>query len=317
MGAKIAFLAPDDGKMEYLRALAPDADVAWVDSNLGTEEQVALMQDAVVIFADGKVEVAVARRCPNLKLVQVSSAGTDRLDVAGLAALVRQRFPEYSPAQVVTYLKEHADRHSNPNNTWGHGFIKLLPPASSEPTPTPIPTDTPTATPDPATPAPTPPATATATPVAPVIEEEEPEDDGFNPLVLIVVIAVIVLLASPFIISAYNVRQPQPYNRQGDEAAPIKLAVPDAGFTPRDLVRFGTVAWRDAPPREADGIPRTVMLRWLVAGPLVVRRISKLREDWRGAPIVADRGYGDTRSTDEDIAEGIEFHERRDPGEDY
>ena len=85
MGAKIAILEPDDGKMEYLRALAPEADVAWIDSNLGVEEQVALMQDAVVIFGDGKVDVA--RRCPNLKLVQVSSAGTDRLDVAGLAAL--------------------------------------------------------------------------------------------------------------------------------------------------------------------------------------------------------------------------------------
>ena len=85
MGAKIAFLAPDDGDMEYLRALAPEADVAWIDSKLGVEEQVALMQDTVVIFGDGKVDVA--RRCPNLKLVQVSSAGTDRLDVAGLAAL--------------------------------------------------------------------------------------------------------------------------------------------------------------------------------------------------------------------------------------
>lgn len=188
--------------------------------------------------------------------------------------------------------------------------------------PTPAPaaaTDTPTATPDPATPASTPAATATATatPATPVIEEEELEEGGFNPLVLIVVIAVIVVLASPFLISAYNVRQPQPYNRQGDEAAPIRLAVPDAGFTPRDLVRFGTVAWRDAPPRQADGIPRTVMLRWLIAGPLVVRRTSKLRDDWRGAPIVTDRGYGDARSADEDIAEGIEFHERRDPGEDY
>ena len=41
MGAKIAYLAPDDGQMEYLHALAPEADVAWVDSNLGTEEQAA------------------------------------------------------------------------------------------------------------------------------------------------------------------------------------------------------------------------------------------------------------------------------------
>ncbi len=187
-------------------------------------------------------------------------------------------------------------------------------------TPTPAPaaaTDTPTATPtpDPTTPAPAP--TATATPVAPVVEEEEPEEGGFNPLVLIIVIVVIVLIASPFVISAYNVRQPQLYNRQGDEAPAIRLGVPDADFNPRDLVRFGTVAWRDAPPREGDNVSRTVMLRWLIAGPLVVRRTSKLREDWRGAPIVTDRGYGDARSTDEDIAEGIEFHERRDPGEDY
>ena len=85
MGAKIVHLAPDDSQMEYLNALAPDAGVAWIDSNLGTEEQVALMQDTVVIFGDGTVDLA--RRCPNLKLVQVSSAGTDRLDVAGLAAL--------------------------------------------------------------------------------------------------------------------------------------------------------------------------------------------------------------------------------------
>ncbi len=85
MGAKIAYLAADDSQMEYLNALAPEADVAWVDSNLSTEEQAALMQDTIVIYGDGTVDLA--RRCPNLKLVQVSSAGTDRLDVAGLAAL--------------------------------------------------------------------------------------------------------------------------------------------------------------------------------------------------------------------------------------
>ena len=51
--------------------------------------------------------------------------------VAGLAALVRQRFPGYSPAQVVSYLKENAEQRINspdPNNTWGHGFIVLPPP---------------------------------------------------------------------------------------------------------------------------------------------------------------------------------------------
>ena len=47
--------------------------------------------------------------------------------VAGLAALAKQRFPERTPAQIATYLKDNAlPRGSpDPNNTWGHGFAKL------------------------------------------------------------------------------------------------------------------------------------------------------------------------------------------------
>ena len=46
--------------------------------------------------------------------------------VAGMAALVRQRFPDYTPAQVATYLKAKAvARGSIPNNTWGYGFAQL------------------------------------------------------------------------------------------------------------------------------------------------------------------------------------------------
>lgn len=46
--------------------------------------------------------------------------------VAGLAALVKQRFPEYGPQQVAQYLKDHAEeRGAAPNNTWGDGFAKL------------------------------------------------------------------------------------------------------------------------------------------------------------------------------------------------
>ena len=47
--------------------------------------------------------------------------------VAGLAVLVRQRFPDYTPAQVASYLKDHAQQREtpDPNNTWGHGFAKL------------------------------------------------------------------------------------------------------------------------------------------------------------------------------------------------
>ena len=48
-------------------------------------------------------------------------------NVAGLAALVRQRFPDYTPAQVASYLKAFAQQREtpDPNNTWGHGFAQL------------------------------------------------------------------------------------------------------------------------------------------------------------------------------------------------
>ena len=52
--------------------------------------------------------------------------------VAGMAALVRQRFPKATTAQVVEYLKENAQQRvssPDPNNTWGHGFA-VLPPIS-------------------------------------------------------------------------------------------------------------------------------------------------------------------------------------------
>ncbi len=47
--------------------------------------------------------------------------------VTGLAALVKQRFPDYGPAQIADYLKDHAEARGDPgpNNTWGYGFAKL------------------------------------------------------------------------------------------------------------------------------------------------------------------------------------------------
>ena len=48
-------------------------------------------------------------------------------NVAGLAALVRQQHPHYTPAQVASYLKFFAQQREDPgpNNTWGHGFAQL------------------------------------------------------------------------------------------------------------------------------------------------------------------------------------------------
>ena len=47
--------------------------------------------------------------------------------VAGMAALVRQRFQDYTPLQVASYLKDFAKQREtpDPNNTWGHGFAQL------------------------------------------------------------------------------------------------------------------------------------------------------------------------------------------------
>ena len=84
--------------------------------------------------------------------------------IAGLAALVRQRYPDLSPQDVRQYLVSHAeDRGSaGPDNNWGAGFAVLPPPPSPTPTQTPTPTATPVATP---TPAPTATPTPTPTPI--------------------------------------------------------------------------------------------------------------------------------------------------------
>ncbi len=102
--------------------------------------------------------------------------------VAGMAALVKQRFPSYGPAEIADYLKTNAEaRGTVPNNTWGYGFAKL-PLALDVPTPTytptPTPTHTPTSTPTPThTPTQTP--TPTLTPTAPCVTPVD-ADATFN-----------------------------------------------------------------------------------------------------------------------------------------
>ena len=101
--------------------------------------------------------------------------------VAGLAALVKQRFPGYTPAQVANYLKTNAEaRGAKPNNTWGYGFAKLpASDAAAPPTASPTPTATPTPEPTPAPTAvptvpPTPLPTATATPAPTTMPTVQP-----------------------------------------------------------------------------------------------------------------------------------------------
>ncbi len=81
---------------------------------------------------DGRVKPdLVGAACGKTALVRVF-CGTSQASphVAGMAALVRQRFPNYTPVQVAAYLKDNAVQRvpsPDPNNTWGHGFAVLPP----------------------------------------------------------------------------------------------------------------------------------------------------------------------------------------------
>ena len=57
----------------------------------------------------------------------VPGTGHEAADVAGLAALVKQRFPEFGPEEIADYLKDNAEDRgeTGPDNTWGHGYATL------------------------------------------------------------------------------------------------------------------------------------------------------------------------------------------------
>ncbi len=79
---------------------------------------------------DGRVKPDVVGAACGETATSSSFCGTSQAapHVAGMAALVRQRFPGYSPAQAVTYLRDNAEQRissPDPNNTWGHGFFVL------------------------------------------------------------------------------------------------------------------------------------------------------------------------------------------------
>ena len=69
-----------------------------------------------------------------------SGTGASSPHIAGLAALVKDAYPAYTPQQIATYLKTNAQpRGVKPNNDWGYGFA-MLPalPQTTTPAPTPV-----------------------------------------------------------------------------------------------------------------------------------------------------------------------------------
>ena len=89
---------------------------------------------------DGRIKPdLVAANCGETATEGQGFCGTSQASphVAGMAALVRQRFPNYSPAQVRVLpegQRRAADQRSRPQNTWGHGFF-VLPPETQLPQP--------------------------------------------------------------------------------------------------------------------------------------------------------------------------------------
>lgn len=89
MPAKVYFLSPDESQLEGLQNFAGgNAEVIWVDSRKSIDEQAAMLKDAVAVIAQpSRFPVELGAKCPNLRLVQVSSAGTDQIDKAALGEL--------------------------------------------------------------------------------------------------------------------------------------------------------------------------------------------------------------------------------------
>ena len=89
MTGQIALLSPNGDELNQIMGFAPEGvQVTWVDSNQPFDRQVAQLQNTVAVIAiSSVVPVELVRACPNLKLVQVISAGTNLIDIPALGEL--------------------------------------------------------------------------------------------------------------------------------------------------------------------------------------------------------------------------------------
>ena len=76
--------------LPQLQEAAQDgSEIEWIDSNLSDEEASAAMKDTRAVILGGTVDfgLKLAAKCSELRLIQTTSAGTDRLDKAALGEL--------------------------------------------------------------------------------------------------------------------------------------------------------------------------------------------------------------------------------------
>ena len=110
---------------------APDA--IWEHSSRGPAPDGRIKPDIVGGQHEGEAETHGVE-----EQHYTPGSGHESAHVAGLAALVKQRFPQFSPEEVADYLKTNAEDRGEPgpDNTWGHGFA-MLPAADAAPPPDP------------------------------------------------------------------------------------------------------------------------------------------------------------------------------------
>ena len=90
MSNEIVIYGPDESLIDQLRDAAPEGvEIQWVDSEQDPDEAARALSNTRAIILGGAIdfEVELAAKCPELRLVQTTSAGTDKLDKAALGEL--------------------------------------------------------------------------------------------------------------------------------------------------------------------------------------------------------------------------------------
>tara|TARA_B110000014_G_scaffold232997_1_gene196058 strand:+ start:498 stop:1478 length:981 start_codon:yes stop_codon:yes gene_type:complete len=90
MNDQVVFWAPDDSGLQILKdAMPAGMDIGWVDSSMSLEEAAEAMKNTKAVILGGALafEVELAAKCPELRLIQTTSAGTNQLDKTALGEL--------------------------------------------------------------------------------------------------------------------------------------------------------------------------------------------------------------------------------------
>ena len=90
MNDQVVFWAPDDSGLQVLKDAMPEGvEIDWVNSSGPLEESTEALQKTKAIILGGALvfDLELAAKCPELRLIQTTSAGTNQLDKAALGEL--------------------------------------------------------------------------------------------------------------------------------------------------------------------------------------------------------------------------------------